>query len=167
MNCLISVLIICVLLFNITLNCISEVSAVREQAITDAKTDFQEGIWTLLGMMAPMGCCLGYAVASTIDPEPDVSHWITMEFAEPNDTQYLGARIGTVAGFLSLPLVLVLAPINPPAEQLLGKTPEYVDAYTQKYKSETQILRLKHVGKGLALGTGLGCLLSFLVAQSY
>ena len=117
-------------------------------------------------MMAPMGCCLGYAVASTIDPEPDVS-LLDMEFAEP-DTQILRrADIGTVAGCLSLPLVLVLAPINPPAEQLLGKTPEYVDAYTQKYKSETQILRLKHVGKGLALGTFFGCILSFIVAQSY
>ena len=137
------------------------------EAKNQAKADFQEGTWTVLGMIGAMGCCIGYAIGSTIDPEPDVSYWITMKFVGPNDTQTTGAYIGTAAGCLSLPLALVLAPINPSPARLLGKTPEYVEAYTQKYKSETQILRLKHVGKGLALGTGLGCLIGFIVAQSY
>ena len=58
MNRIIPILIICVLLFNITLNCISEPNKVREQAIADAKVDatndFSKRTWCAFGAFLPL-----------------------------------------------------------------------------------------------------------------
>ena len=53
-------------------------------------------------------------------------------------------------GILAVPISVHLYPHTPrpPPERLLGKTPEYVAAYTQAYRSKTISLRKRRVTAG-------------------
>ena len=136
MNCLISVLIICVLLFNITLNCISEVSAVREQAITDAKVDatndFSKRTWCAFGAFLPLSPVLGCLVGTAINNASSGGVIIG-----PNDTQSGVAIAFGLTACVALPLSISKMPIQPSPERLLGKSPEYVRSYTKAYEEKT------------------------------
>ena len=55
-------------------------------------------------------------------------------------------------------------PLTPPPERLIGKTPEYVNAYTDAYKKETRRLRFGHALAGIMFSCGaIGILSSLLV----
>ena len=56
-------------------------------------------------------------------------------------------------------------PLTPPPERLIGKTPEYVNAYTDTYKKRTQQLRLGHAVGGMVLLIIAGGLLSSLLVE--
>ena len=100
--------------------------------------------WFLLGTMAPLGCLIGYAIGTVIDPKPMQSYHIGWDFgSSPNETQINGACIGGAVGLLMLPVASVLTPAIPVAEHLLGKPSEYVLAYTTAYKRHTYSSRLR------------------------
>ena len=162
----IAVFMISVLFFNMALYALPESLTVKDQAKVDAKADFNEGNWALLGAFTPLGCCVGFGVASIFAPEPANSAWITMSITTPNETQFNGAYIGAAIGCLTLPLSIALTPINPPPERLLGKPPEYISAYTREYKRETQQRRITSAGSGALIGAGLGCLISLIAFQN-
>ena len=62
-----------------------------------------------------------------------------------------------VFGILAMPICVHLYPHSPspPPERLLGKSPEYIQAYTQAYKSRTVLLRKIFVTAG-SIASNLG-----------
>ena len=60
-------------------------------------------------------------------------------------------------GILAVPIGVHLYPHSPtpPPERLLGKSPEYIEAYTQAYKSRTVLLRKIFVTAG-SIASNLG-----------
>ncbi len=81
----------------------------------------------------------------------------------PTASQAGCAAAGAILlGALAVPIGVHMYPHNatPPPEQLLGKSPEYIEAYTQIYKSKTASLRKTLVTKGSIAGN-----LGFVVAM--
>ena len=73
--------------------------------------------------------------------------------------------IGAVAGGL-LPLVGIYSYKGPPpAERLIGKSPEYVELYTNAYTAKARSIRIKSAAGGVATGCGLS-LIGFLITIS-
>ncbi len=62
----------------------------------------------------------------------------------------LGCLIGGV-----IAITAQVIPPTPPVNRLIGKTPAYVDAYTDTYKKEVRIKRLIHTSAGCLGGTAV------------
>ena len=135
--------------------------SVQEQARRDAKKDvgsifiseyFVEG--ALMGCLGYAGgVCVGVRVASIVPAYGCVVSTVLLGFVVP----------GLIINYgYSTP--------NPPPKRLLGKTPEYVDAYTQSYQSEFQRLQRGHGRTGLfvsnaaSVGISLFTLISLVSA---
>ncbi len=156
----IALFVIGVLFLNIALNCFSQVIGVQYQAKADAEATVNKSTWFMLGTLAPTACIAGYAIGTIIDPgPPPVSVGYSLTPFDVNDTQCNSAVIGFAVGCLTLPLAIGFSSKHPPPERLLGKSPEYIQAYTDTYKSQTLSLRSRSAAGGLALGTIIGCLL--------
>ena len=76
----------------------------------------------------------------------------------------IGTGVGLVAGVLVPFIGISRYQSNPPAERLLGKSPEYVESYTNAYKVKARSLRTSMAVAGAAtVGGGLGlCLFGSL-----
>ena len=159
MNKIIAVLMISVLFLNLAPEGFPKAMTLVEQAEADAAADMKPGAWFLLGTMAPLGCLIGYAIGTAIDPKPVKSDYFSYScWTIPNAAQLDGACIGGVVGHLILPVSYLLMPISPSPERLLGKPPEYVSAYTSVYKRHTRASRLRSMTAGVAIGTAISCL---------
>lgn len=155
----IAVLMIGIMFFNLAGNCFPQPIDVESQAKTDATADMKPAAWFLLGAMPPIGCLIGYAIGTSIDPKPVKSDYYSYGcWTTPNETQINSACIGGVVGVLMLPVSYALMPINPSPERLLGKPPEYVSAYTSVYKRHTRDSRITSAASGFAVGSAISCL---------
>ena len=159
-----------VLFLNITLNGFPQVINVRYAARYDAEADAaantDKTTWFMLGMLAPAACVAGYAIGTMINPEPPPGYFgYSLTPVDANDAQCNSAVIGFAVGCLTLPLAIGFSFKHPPPERLLGKSPEYIQAYTDTYKSQTLLLRSRSAAGGLALGTITGCLLLYADSQ--
>lgn len=116
---------------------IAQQNSVEIQAKTDAKqdaeTDVNKLLWTGIGCVYLYGClCVTF------------------------DELVSG---GTSCSFLSSDPIDFI-PISPRPERLLGKSPEYIDFYTNVYKKEVTEFRTQWV----LIGAGTGCLTGCIVA---
>ena len=94
--------------------------------------------WALAGCI--VGALVGCIVGSFF---PDTSGYSSIAPAVPSDGMIAGTLIGGVIGFL-VPIALVSgSPSNPQPKRLLGKSPEYVESYTDAYRVKAQSLRTK------------------------
>ncbi len=120
----------------------------KADALGDVKRDMKESLWFTLGLVGSSagtvtGCASGVLVALLIDFDliPIVP-----------DAPDIGCVLaGTILfGVLAVPISVYMYPHSPspPPERLLGKTPEYVAAYTQAYRSKAISLRKKLVTAG-------------------
>lgn len=113
-----------------------------QNAITEAKQDANKSVgklsWLTLGALAGtisvVGCIAGFNLGTRLNTE------------HPNDitaTEIIGTGIGCLSGGL---LILYTSNRNttPPAENFIGKSPEYVSAYTEAYKKEIRSTRLNY-----------------------
>lgn len=163
-----------VLFLNIALNCFPQVVSVEYQAKTDAEADaeanFDKSTWFMIGALGPMACIAGYAVGSLIAPELSPDYGIYAGYSlspiDPNDAQFGGAVIGLAAGCLTSHLVMRFSPRHPSPERLLGKSPEYIQAYTDTYQSQMRSLQSRSAAGGLAFGTVAGCLILYGVSEN-
>ena len=118
----------------------------KAAAEQDATDDVNRLLWfgagmgtaaiSLVGMGA--GCCMSFVV---IRPES-------------SDLPY--AILGMLIGG-SVPLIGIYNyfPANPPPERLLGKSPEYVEFYTDAYRKKTRLIRTQQAVAGTAAGWGV------------
>ena len=126
-------------------------------AYRDVKHDMKESLWFTTGLVGSSagtvtGCAsgiLGGILIGDFNILPDES-----------------CSIGGILlfGVLAAPICVHLYPHSPrpPPERLLGKTPEYVVAYTQVYRSKAISLRRTLVTKGSIAGN-LGCVVAMLL----
>ena len=164
MNRSIAVLMISVLFFNLAVNCFPQDIYPHDQAKVDAEADMSSDAWFLLGALAPVGCLIGYAIGTAIDPKSVKSDYFSYScWTTPNETQINSACTGLAVGMLMLPVSMAAIPVNPSPERFLGKSPEYVSAYTTVYKQQTQNSRMKMMAAGVAVGSVITTLIGMVI----
>ena len=125
----------------------AEADAIRQieaTAIRDATTDTTWGYWLTYGVV---GCCLGtilggvvgYSTGSIINSEWEDSGGI-YSFYGPNDAQVIGCILGAlIVGSIGPTITAYNHTPTPPADRLLGKSPEYIETYTKVYQKTARI----------------------------
>ena len=131
----------------------------------DAESDINKLLWLGAGLgtfciAGPICGLAGGLVGNLIAPiDPSTPSGLIPLFGDISDGAVVGCGIGLAVGTL-VPLIGVNRyPSDPPAERLLGKSPEYVASYTNTYRSKTRSLRTKWT----AVGAAVGCLGSSLL----
>ena len=132
------------LLFSTMPVSLAQQHAVPAQAEADASADMSnmsKAEWFMLGGWgSTLGCFLGCAGGCFLGGLVPYS-----------GTQEDFALAGAILlGVCAVPTAVFVYPhnITPPPERLLGKSPEYIEAYTQAYKSRTTLLRKIFVTAG-------------------
>lgn len=108
----------------------------------DAETDTNKLLWAGVGCAVPFCGLLGGIAGLYVSGFPF------------NEGPAYTVCVGTAAGCL-VPISPILSQPIPPPERLLGKSPEYVDFYTNTYETETRRLRIKSASRGGIIGFGL------------
>ena len=169
----ISVLLVATLLiFSMTPVSFAQQSSVQAQAKADANSDadsdmsdISKVMWFTLGGLGStagclLGCVGGCVLGARLDP-----HGGFHTFLVPTPSQAGCAASGAILlGVFPMLLGVDLYPHNamPPPERLLGKSSEYIEVYTQTYKSKIASLRKSLVTKGSIAGN-LGFVLAMLL----
>ncbi len=150
---------------------VKDEDAVRLTAKAAAEQDASGDINKLLWFGAGVGvCCIGGTiggltgalVGDLIAPPADTGLGSLAPLLGFGDGAAVGCLVGVVAG-VSIPFIGIHSyQANPPAERLLGKSPKYVEFYTDTYKSKTRSLRGGWAAAGFGGVVG-GLLLSWLL----
>ena len=130
----------------------------------DASLDTNKLLWFSAGagiaiVGGSIGACIGAAVGSIINPGTYSGDSFFPIYA-PSRAQCTGPFIGIPIGGL-VPLIgIYMYQGNPHPERLVGKSPEYVESYTDTYKATTRSIRTKWAAAGGLIGVvgGVGCL---------
>ena len=127
----------------------------KADAHRDVNRDMRESFWFLAGLVGSSagtftGCASGI-----------LAGYLMGDFLPDDIPTIEGCGIGGVLlfGILAAPICVHLYPHSPhpPPKRLLGKTPEYVAAYTQAYRSKVISLRKRWVTAG-SITSNLGIL---------
>ncbi len=147
---------------------LAQLEAVQAQAKADAKVDMSgmsETMWSLLGGLgSTAGCLLGCAGGCLLGARLSLYGGSDFLLIPAPEQAGCAAGLAILLGGLAVPIGVHMYPHNatPPPERLLGKSPEYIEAYTQIYKSETASLRKTLVTKGSITGN-VGFVLAMLL----
>ena len=126
-------------------------------ALRDIDHDMKKGWWFMFGLVGSSagfvtGCVGGCLLGTSID--------------DPVTNCSIPGSI--LLGALAMPAVVFIYPhnVNPPPERFLGKTPEYIEAYTQVYRSKTISLRKRLVTAGsLTSNLGVAGMILFIISD--
>ena len=121
----------------------------KADAQRDANNDFDKVLWSFASVVPFLGGAVGAlggcAVGALMSPSN------SLLFYAPSGGELMGASIGCLV-FGCIPLISIrdsivnYKPTNLPLDRFIGKSPEYVESYTEFYKEETQRLRKRTVG---------------------
>ena len=152
-------LMVTLLIFSTTPVGFAQQNSMVAQAKADANSDMSDmskAMWFMLGGLGStagclLGCVGGIALGARLDP-------VGASFFPTPSEAGCAAGCAILLGALAVPIGVHMYPHNamPPPERLLGKSPEYIEAYTQIYKSKIASLRKTLVTKGSIAGN-LGC----------
>jgi hypothetical protein len=134
----------------------------QAEAETDASADMSKDKWFMLGVMgSTAGCLLGCVGGSLLGK--------TVFSNESRNSQMNCVLAGSVLlGVCAVPIGVQIYPHNvmPPPERLLGKSPEYIAAYTHAYKSRAGLLRKIFVTAGsITSNLGIMTMMMMLYAR--
>ena len=133
----------------------------------NASGDINKLLWFATGMGV---CCIGGAIGGftgcyigdlispiEIEPTEGSDFFMPIPAFDINNSgpMLIGGCIGVAVGILVPFIGIYSYPGDPPAERLLGKSPEYVESYTKAYKERTRWLRTSWAVAGAA-GGGFG-----------
>ena len=129
-------------------------------AMQDARSDTNEILWFGTGFAAfaigcPVGACTGCCIGSIVSP--------SYFYDSDSTAQGIGSLIGFTVGVLVPFIGIYRYKSHPSPERLMGKSPEYVEFYTDAYKAKTRLIQTATATAGAAIGCGLitlGCLMS-------
>ena len=143
--------------FSQPLTTLAQQNSAEVQAKQDAEADMNKWLWTGVGFVTPfcitLGCIAGFYVGSMGAQSYDFQ---SGDFQLFSDQQLCGTCVGFAVGY-TVPFIPMFTYLGPPPERLLGKSPEYVNFYTDAYKSKNIQLRGKWLTVGSLLG-GIGVL---------
>ena len=125
----------------------------KTAAERDASNDINKLSWFAAGVGTLAAGCLGGTVGMLVGnfiappPEPRLDFMPLLDLGG-------GAVIGGCVGF-AVGLILPIRAIykyqsSPPPERLIGKSPEYVEFYTNTYMAKSRSLRIKWAAVGAA-----------------
>ena len=162
------------LLFSTIPVSLAQLDAVQAQAEADANADMSDmakAMWFTLGGLGStagclLGCVGGCVLATWLDPDAGFH-----TFFIPTAESQMGCAFASaiLLGVFAVPLGVDLYPHNPtpPPEQLLGKSPEYIEAYTQIYTAKTASLRKRWVTAGsLTSNLGVAGMILLLISSN-
>ena len=109
----------------------------------DAERDINKKRWFIAGMF-PVCLVSGVVLASTSQSTSSDYDEVSFLYSLP----MYSALIGLITG--------AVFPVSPPAERFMGKSAEYVSAYTKAYQLKTRWARVKAAGTGSATGCCIG-----------
>ena len=139
------VFLMAVLIFSTPFTTFAEQNSVEVQAERDAKADVKEPLWFIAGVGASCGgiICCGTATGAfnfdLLSPPPPISELVSVAWS--------GAGVGCL-----LPLTLGYSyQPGPPPDRFIGKSPEYIDLYTEFYKKKAQQRRVSSAAIGAAV----------------
>ena len=151
------------LLFSAMPVSLAQQSAVQAEAEADANSDMPKVRWFMLGAVSStagciLGCVGGCLVGRILDPGTAPDFFIYTPVTSDGQASCLIAG-AFLLGVLAVPTAVFEYPHNPnpPPERLLGKSAEYVEAYTQAYRAKTVSLRNRLVTAG-SISSNLGFL---------
>lgn len=122
----------------------------ERQAKQDAEADLNKLLWIGTGFAVPLLPILGLLVGS-LGPQSVSSG----DMLSLSCQQGCGFFVGCAVGCL-VPLTLIRRyQPTPPSERFIGKSPEYVDAYTDAYKTRTRSRRIHYTATGVASYMGI------------
>ena len=160
----VSVLFMAILLLFSTMSVsLAQQHAVQAQAEADASADMSsisKTEWFILGGLgSAVGCFLGCAGGCLLGKVN--SDYTSVPIS--NTQAHFAFAGGILLGVCAVPTAVFVYPHNvtPPSERLLGKSPEYIEAYTQAYKSRTTLLRKIFVTAG-SIASNLGMMTMML-----
>lgn len=146
------------LLFNTLPVSLAQQNSVQAQAEADANSDMSDMskvMWLLLGgLSSTAGCLLGCVGGCALGARLSPYGGSDILFIPAPEQAGCAAAGAILLGALAVPMGVNMYPHNatPPPERLLGKSPEYIETYTQVYKSKTASLRKTLVTKGSIAG---------------
>ena len=133
-------------------------SSARKDAEKDAISKANRMSWLGTGSAiavggAIVGAIIGFVGGTIVNPE-DAGGGIMIL---PNNEQASGAGIGAIIGIIAPLVGINYTNVKIPSQKLVGKSPEYVLAYTEAYKKKARSERNKMtivgaVGTCLAIG---------------
>ena len=144
-------------------------NSIQTQAKADANADMSDrskAMWFLLGGLgSTAGCLLGCAGGCLLGARLDPSGGFG-DFSVPTAPSQVSCAVGAaiLLGVLAVPIGVHMYPHNamPPPDRLLGKSPEYIEAYTHAYKSRTVLLRKIFVTAG-SITSNLGVMTGIVI----
>ena len=164
----ISVFLTVVLICSMPFITLAQQNPVEEQAKMDAKrdaeTDTNPSAWFCVGCASTiLGGAVGFGVGSLVSllGPRSFDGWLPTTEQKSN-----GCCIGMTIGYLIPFAVAANYKIEPRPEHLLGKSPEYVDFYTDVYKTRVRQLRAREAAVGSVFaGCGVSSLLVYLLME--
>lgn len=119
----------------------------------DAKADVNDTLWTVVGLISASSCTMtGIATGIYIGIPPTSQYHDDAGAFIPVDKVIEGGCIGSIVGW-SVPLIPISTyKLKPSPQRLIGKSPEYVNRYTETYMSKVRQLRILSAAKGACAG---------------
>ena len=119
----------------------------------DASNDINRWAWFGAGLgIAYVGGGVGGLAGCIIGPSDDIVPPYFHYGLAPNRGEAFGIFIGATTGVL-LPIISIYtSPVYVPAQRLIGKSPEYVELYTDAYQKKMRSLKTKWAAAGVATG---------------
>ena len=155
-------LMVTLLLFNTIPVSLAQQDAVQVQAESDASADMSKDKWFMLGVSGSLaGCILGCIGGSLLGRAMSSNE-------SRNRQRYFGLAGAVLLGGCATPIGVHMYPhkVTPPPERLLGKSPEYIAAYTEAYQSRTVLLRKIFVTAG-SITSNLGSMTGAMMMLGY
>lgn len=155
------------LILSTTLVSFAQLDTVQAQAEADANSDMSDTAKAMLFMLGGLGstagCLIGCVGGCMLGTQMDGGADVLFSDSE------VGCAVASaiLLGAFAMPLGVDLYPHNvtPPPERLLGKSPEYIEAYTQIYTPKITSLRKRLVIAG-SIASNVGFALATLLAYT-
>ena len=139
-------LLMVVLIFSTPFTTLAQQESVEVQAKLaakrDAETDTNKLAWTGMRFVIYFSPLLGGLAGRGIGlllPQSGTDGLLGI-----SDQEIYGFCIGATVGCLIPLIVMYNYRLSPPPERLLGKWPEYIDLYTNAYKTQVRLLRTRY-----------------------
>ena len=131
----------------------SEILEIKVAAEQDASNDINRWAWFGAGLgIAYVGGGFGGVAGCLIDENYDIVSPYFNGVLVPGPGEAFGIFIGGTIGVLFPIISIYTSPVHVPARRLTGKSPEYVELYTDAYQKKIRSLKTKWAAAGAATG---------------